>query len=350
MSEVVDVHAHVLPEFYVEAAKSAGHTVPDGMPGWPDWSPEEHIALLDRLRIDRAVLSISSPGVHFGDDRDAAALAAATDDVMSRLTVDHPGRFSFFASLALPDVGGAIAEAARALDLPGCVGVAVESNAHGLYLGDAALDPLWSELDRARSVVFIHPTAPPGWSAADAALPAPALEYLFDTTRTIVDLVAAGVPNRFPRLRFIVPHAGAVLPSLISRVEMFAAGGMLPRWADSPRWDSLWFDLAGAPVPDQLPQLIRRFGTDRLLYGSDYCFTPPGMVGALAEGLDGFAFDEVGADAVGSDRVASDGISRDSGAGRGWRDLTAANTERLFSAPICSTGAADNPTEERYER
>ncbi|MBD1320662.1 amidohydrolase family protein [Gordonia hankookensis] len=285
--ELVDVHAHVLPDWYVDAAKAAGHTTPDAMPGWPTWSVQEHLAMMDQVGIDRSVLSISSPGVHFGDDTAAGSLAVEVNDFMRGLHREHPGRFEYFAALPLPDVGRAINEARRTRDLPGRSGVGIESNAHGVYLGDPALEPLWHELAAQRAVVFVHPTAPPGFDPTLTGYPAPLLEYLFDTTRTIVHLAAAGVLRRHPEIRFIVPHCGAVLPMVLSRVDLFRLAGLVPSDVDGDLgWEQLWFDLAGAPVPDQLGAFSRRFGTGHLLYGSDFCFTPAFAVDLLAKQLD----------------------------------------------------------------
>ena len=65
---LVDIHARFLTDAYVAAAVAAGHRAPDGMPAWPSWSVGAHLATMDSAGIDRAVLSLSSPGVHFGDD------------------------------------------------------------------------------------------------------------------------------------------------------------------------------------------------------------------------------------------------------------------------------------------
>jgi 6-methylsalicylate decarboxylase len=302
----------VLPDWYVAAAQSAGHARPDGMPAWPSWSVEDHLQLMDTAGIARSVLSISSPGVHFGDDVAAAELAIQVNDFMGRLSAENPARFEYFAALPLPDVAGAIAEVRRCLGAPGCAGVGIESNAHGAYLGVHELEPLWRELASRRAVVFIHPTSPPGFAGGgigDLGYPAPLLEFLFDTTRTVVHLAASGVLRRYPEIRFIVPHCGAALPAVISRVELFAAAGMV---ADAPGdfgWDALWFDLAGAPFPDQITALANRFGTDHLLYGSDYCFTPSFAVDLLARKLD-------------TDWPLKGATS--------WRALTAENTRALF--------------------
>ena len=77
---LIDVHAHYVTDSYLAAAIEAGHQNPDGMPGWPRFSVSDKLAMMDRQGIGRAVLSISSPGVHFGDDRSARRLAAEVND------------------------------------------------------------------------------------------------------------------------------------------------------------------------------------------------------------------------------------------------------------------------------
>jgi predicted TIM-barrel fold metal-dependent hydrolase len=102
------------------------------------------------------------------------------------------------------------------------------------------------------------------------------LEFMFETTRAVTDLVLSGVLRRHPDLRIIVPHAGAVLPVLASRIDMFAAA--LAEGADVPSvraaLKTLHFDLAGMPVEEQLAALLAVADPSRLHYGSDFPFTP----------------------------------------------------------------------------
>ena len=67
MSNKIDVHAHYLPHSYRAALLEAGHEQPDGFPQVPAWSVQEHVDAMDRLGIATSLLSISSPGVYFGD-------------------------------------------------------------------------------------------------------------------------------------------------------------------------------------------------------------------------------------------------------------------------------------------
>jgi predicted TIM-barrel fold metal-dependent hydrolase len=306
---LIDVHSHYLPDFYLTAARAAGHLEPDGFQ-WPDWSAPDHLAMMDRLGIAVAVLSVSSPGVHFGDDQAAAALARAVNEAGAQLVLEHPDRFKQFGSLPLPDVGAAVQEAGYALDTLGCVGVAIETNAHGVYLGDSANEPLWTMLAARDAVVFIHPTSPPCWQLVSLGRPRPMLEFIFDTTRAVSDLIFSGVLERHPSIRFVITHCGGALPLLGDRIEAFrrmAGDGGAPTGELLAR---LWYDLAGSPIPHQLNALVSAVGTERLLYGSDYCFTPEPGVAAQIAALDG----DLGPD----DHTT-------------WRQLTTRNAARLWT-------------------
>jgi 6-methylsalicylate decarboxylase len=278
----VDVHAHFLTDDYISAATAAGIEQPDGMPVWPSWTIDQQLSLMQDNGIRHAVLSLSSPGVSFAAD--AAALARHVNDFAAATVAAHPERFSYFASLPLPDVDAAVNEASRSL-ANGAAGVIVMSNAGGTYLGDAALEPLWECLDNRGSIVFVHPTSPPDAGAVSLGRPRPMVEFMFETTRTITDLIFADVVSRYPGLRFLIPHCGSALPLLAARIEQFRSlwpapdgGPPGPRTTDT-QLRGFWYDLAGYPVPTQAAVLRASVGNERILYGSDYCWTPEFAVG-----------------------------------------------------------------------
>ncbi|MDL4818512.1 amidohydrolase family protein [Actinomadura opuntiae] len=307
---LVDVHAHFVTDTYRDLARQAGHQRPDGMPGWPSWDAATHLELMDRWRVRTAMLSISSPGVHFGDDRAARTLARDVNEAGAAIARAHPGRFGHFASLPLPDVPGALEEACYALDVLRSDGVVVETNAGGRYPADPAFAPLWRELDERAAVVFVHPTSPPGCEAVSLGWPRPMLEFLFDSARAATDLVLSGVLARHPRIRWIFTHGGGVLPLLADRLEMFRASFGQGTRATNVRHQlaRLWFDMAGTPFPRQIPAMVDAFGGERLLYGSDYCWTPAALTTAQISALD----------------------TAEQPDGQTWRTLTTRNARELF--------------------
>jgi predicted TIM-barrel fold metal-dependent hydrolase len=257
------------------------------------------------------MLSISSPGTHFGNDAAARRLTREVNDAGAAISRAHPGRFGHFASLPLPDVPGALDQLSYALDELGSDGIAIETNSAGVYLGDHRYEPLYRELNRRRAVVFVHPTSPPCSETTALGRPRPMLEFIFDTTRAVSDLVFTGTLVRYPDIEWVFTHGGGALPLLAERMELFRSvflGDDDPHNAVPRQLRRLWFDIAGTPFPHQVPAAVAAFGAGRLLYGSDYCWTPARGVDAQLASIDQ------------ADQPADDS----------WRSLTTRNATRLL--------------------
>ena len=286
----VDLHAHYLSPAYRKAALAAGQQHPDGMPALPDWSVEQALATMDSVGIAAAALSVSSPGLAFETDGPArTALARTVNDEGAAAVAARPDRLALMATLPLPDVDAAVAEVDRCYDELHVDGVGLHTHYDGVYLGDTRLDPVLAALDARAALVTIHPVSPCGFESVSFGRPRPMVEFLLDTTRTVVNLVLSGALRRYPGIRWVVPHAGAALPVLADRVHRFA-GLLLPPEEDVDVLEALaglYYDLAGMPVPRGLAALLTLVGPDQLVYGSDYPFTPAGTVSDLAGELVG---------------------------------------------------------------
>ncbi len=283
-NQAIDVHAHYLTQAYRQACETAGQFQLDGFP-IPDWRPEAALDLMDSIGIATALLSISSPGVHFGDDRAARTLARQVNVEGMEIGAAHAGRFGLLASLPLPDVEGALTELVYALDTLHADGIALLTHYHGHYLGDPLFEPVMAELDRHHAVAVLHPTSPACWEAVSFGNPRPMLEFPIDTTRAVVNLALSGTLDRYPNIRFVIPHAGGALPVLADRVHSFAA--VFPTAGQQSidvltALSRLYYDLAGTPLPRALPALLNLVEPNRLLYGSDFPFTPAPLVEFLA--------------------------------------------------------------------
>ena len=283
-SNRIDVHFHYLSPEYREKMIDAVGGSPDGFAA-PQWSAEAALAMMDRMGIATGMLSVSSPGVHFGNDGKARVLARSVNEFAARTMTDHRGRFGGFASLPLPDVAGALEEIAYALDTLKLDGIVMLTNFNGVYLGDKRLDPVFDELNRRGAVVFIHPTSPICWQQSALGYPRPMIEFTFDSTRAVVNLIFSGTTARCPKVRFIVPHAGGTLPFLARRIGMFGRGvaGGTPVAAEE-HLRKLYYDLAGSPGSNAIGPLLEMTERSHILYGSDYVHTPEAIVSAhLAE-------------------------------------------------------------------
>ncbi|WP_435282907.1 amidohydrolase family protein [Streptomyces koelreuteriae] len=281
----IDVHQHVVPPFYRDALTRAGIAEAGGR-ALPDWSPEAALDLMDLLRTETAILSVSTPGTGFlTDPGEAVGLARRLNDHSAAVTAEHPARFGWFATLPMPHLGASAKEAERALAELGADGVTLLSNTQGTYLGAEGQDALWRVLDARGAVVFVHPADLP--APAVDGIPPFAADFLLDTTRAAYLLVRNGVPRRFPNIRFVLSHAGGFVPYASHRMAVAIA-------ADTGRspLDTLddlrgfYYDTALSSSPAALPTLLAFARPGHVLFGSDWPFAPAPAGQYFASGLD----------------------------------------------------------------
>lgn len=275
----IDVHAHFLPDFYTEALAKHGLTTVDGGMPLPKWNTALALATMDRLQIDTAMISLSSPSLHFLPTAEKPDLCRKVNLAGHALTVEHPDRFGFFATLPLPDVDAALREITHAFDALNVDGVILETNINGEYLGSPKFANVFHELNRRKAVVFLHPTSPACLDVLSPTRPAPLLEFPLDTTRTIVDMLYNRTFQSNPDIRFIVPHGGAALPALVSRIAAFANLPFIePRPASEQEvfdvLGRLHYDLALSAHPTAFAALRNLAPMTNILFGSDWPFTP----------------------------------------------------------------------------
>jgi len=268
----VDIHHHILPEFFWrETNKEHG---PVGGIAPPPWSQDSTLSFMDDAGIDVAVTSISTPGVHVGNDRHARSLARRCNELSAELIQARPDRFGGFACLPLPDIDGSFDELAYALDVLKLDGIVLFSNARGVYLGDEKLDPLFAELERRKAVVFVHPTASPDPSAHALGLPDSLIDFVADTSRAIAHLHYSNTFARTPNVKYIFSHAGGSIPYLAARFaiidEMGVIHGGAERGTSAETFRRLYWDTALAWHDPVLQLLKSVVGTSQVLYGSDY--------------------------------------------------------------------------------
>jgi 6-methylsalicylate decarboxylase len=186
MAFTIDVHYHILPDVFWRATNEAHGPVGGFAPA--PWSKEAALSYMDDAGIDVAITSISSPGVHMGDDSAARDLARRVNELSAELIRDHPDRFGGYAALPLPDVDGALRELEYGLDVLKLDGVVLFSNARGVYLGDPRFRSLFDELERRAAVVFVHPTASPDSAVRGLGLPDTLIDFTANTTRAVAQL------------------------------------------------------------------------------------------------------------------------------------------------------------------
>jgi len=218
---IVDVHSHaLLPVWLAAAAKaqgiSSGHVSIAGIPA-PEWSVETHLRIMDAHDITASVLSWPR-GAGFLRGQPARDLARAMNEEFASIIARHPTRFGAFAVLPFDDMDAAIEEMIYALDVLKLDGVTSTTQVDGVYLGERRYEAWFAEMNRRAATLFVHPTTPKGFECCDIGLNVSIIEYMFDVTRMIANLVVSGTKARFPQVRLIATHAGGTMPFIAARI------------------------------------------------------------------------------------------------------------------------------------
>jgi len=111
-SRLIDLHHHILPPVYLAEARDRVIAQQQGyLPARVlEWSPQASLTQMDQNGVQTSIVSVSTPGVWFGNTQSARALARKCNEYAAQLVRDYPGRFGFFASVPLPDTQGSVQE------------------------------------------------------------------------------------------------------------------------------------------------------------------------------------------------------------------------------------------------
>jgi aminocarboxymuconate-semialdehyde decarboxylase len=248
----------------------------------------------------RQILSLSAPPIEsINPDRGITLdLATIANDSMADLVRVHPARFpGFIASLPLNYPDESVSELERAVTKLGALGVQIFSNVNGVPLDDPRFLPLFDACDRLRCPILLHPARGAGF--ADY-LGEPKSKYEiwwtfgwpYETSAAMQRLVFSGLFDRFPDIRIVAHHLGAMIPFFEGRIgygldqlgartadEDYAALLAPPRKRPYDYFKMFWADTAVFGSRPATECGLKFFAPDQVVFASDAPFDPEG--GAL---------------------------------------------------------------------
>ena len=226
------------------------------------WDPEKIIAYLDKAGLQMQMLS---------NIPQTLEALRESNDYGASIARKYPSRFGFLAALPTDDPSACLAEIKRARTELNADGFAVTAQYKGVYFSDTSLDPVMVELDRLGAVVFMHPDA---YKPPVQGRPIPLIEVAFETTRTLVDMLYAGVFRKYPNIKLIASHGGGALPLLSDRLELLGTEPWVPnpnkitKQEVKEQLSRLYVDTA-AVGPASLGPALRLVGKGHVVYGAD---------------------------------------------------------------------------------
>jgi predicted TIM-barrel fold metal-dependent hydrolase len=290
---LIDVHSHYMPEAVARALEArteaprifkregkpfieyGERSVAPLTPVF--FEPDLILERMDEAGIDHALLSVSIPGVDWLEEEHGEEVAQAANEETAAIVARYPDRFSGLATVPLQAPQRA-AEVLRHAGPLGLKGAMIYSNVAGEHLDEPSRRVFFDTASALDLPIMLHPTYP---LCAPSMTPGGMIEmvgFLFDTTTAALRLVFDGLYERHPDFKFIVPHAGSLIPYFVGRIDHFGAvqrpgstGNISGPAGDHIR--KFYVDT----VCDSAPALhfcCDFFGVDRIMLGTDHPFWP----------------------------------------------------------------------------
>ena len=287
----IDIHHHFFSPTWVKRVEKANAIQPVlGFDHFKNWTIDRDIEAMDRGNVEKAYLSVTQPGVWFGDVKETTYLARELNEFGAGMQQQKKGRYGLFAVLPLPDMDATLREIEYALDVLKADGVSLLSSYDNKWLGDPSFMPMWKELNRRKAVVYIHATAPGccAWNFQPGILPT-IVELSSDLARAMVSVIHNGVAKATPDVRYIWSHGGGSIWA-----QRFLVGETVESLAREAPADSrlhhfrrFYYDTAAAAAAVHMGILKMIVPNSQILFGSDYPWVEPAKI---AQGLEGAGF------------------------------------------------------------
>ncbi|KAK5171126.1 uncharacterized protein LTR77_004270 [Saxophila tyrrhenica] len=205
------------------------------------------------------------------------------NDQLAQDIKKNPDRFAGFAVLPMADPKECAKELERSVKRLGFVGAMIDNHVHGKYYDGDEYDVFWEKAQELDVPIYLHPTWPsddmnPRYTGnfsegAGRSLGASGWGWHTETGLHILRLFAAGVFDKFPRLKMIIGHFGEMLPFQLQRICNLSV-----RWGNMKRklkevWDeNIWITTSGVWSLDPLRCVLGNTKIDHILYSVDYPF------------------------------------------------------------------------------
>jgi predicted TIM-barrel fold metal-dependent hydrolase len=243
-------------------------------PGSVDLSdPDARLKYMDDLGADVHVLLPSFwLGNQVGNVMTEAAMSRSYNRWLAEVTADSRGRLAWAAHVPVRSIDRAIEEL-RFGKAHGAVSAFLLGQNHGISITDPSMFPLYEVAQELDMVITVHIG---GDSRVFRRQGGNFLhEIVLKVPGSLHGLLAAGLPKRFPRLRWSFLEAGAMwLPFILQeiyRADETAITRDFKDWRAGAREAMAESEIyVTCQADDDLPYLLEYAGQDRLVYGTDF--------------------------------------------------------------------------------
>ena len=300
--EKIDIFCHILPRKYNEVllkkAKSCYYLKTSGSkPALTDL--DIRFRAMDKYEGLRQVLTLGAPPIEYVvSPKDAVELARMANDEMAELVNKYPDRFvAAVANLPMNDMDASLRETERAIKELKFKGIQIASSINGKPLDSPEFLGIYEKMAQYDLPIWLHPTRDnnipdyPDEGFSKYALFV-AFGWPYETTLAMARLVFGGIMEKYPNIKFITHHCGAMLPFFSKRVVLSQAALQAVQAGEvvkltKPPLEYFKRFYGDTVLGGNTPALMcgyAFFGADNLLFASDYPYPGGAEKGDVALG------------------------------------------------------------------
>lgn len=243
------------------------------------------LAEMDAAGIERAVLSLTSPGVQGEPDPGSAVeRARRSNDELAAAVARHPHRYAGFASVPMQDPERAADELERCVTDLGFKGAmlngytTVGSTDAGWYYDHPRYTVFWERLHDLGVPAYLHPRDPlprnQGPYEGHPELFGAVWTFTVETATHALRLITSGLFDRYPNLMIILGHLGETLPHAMWRIDHRLTFMRHLHELQRPAFSYLRANFAvttsGNFHTQALVATMSEIGSDNVLFSADY--------------------------------------------------------------------------------
>ena len=252
---------------------------------------DERFADMDRMGVDVQLVMPPPPQCYHTVALEYAVPAAQMiNDGIAEFVSRHPDRFIPTGTVPMQNGEEATKELERCMSKLKFKGVEILTNVAGRELSDPAFAPFWKKAEELGALVIIHPNGFTEGKRLSRFYFNNIVGNPFETTLALHYLIFDGVLERHPNLKIFAMHGGGYLGAYSGRID-HAWGARSDCQAGLPHPPTHYLKKVYVDsvvfTPEQLEALVRTFGVEHVLMGTDYPFDmlehdPIGHINAVA--------------------------------------------------------------------
>ena len=244
---------------------------------------ERRIRDMDAAGIDRQIIALTAPGVQVLEPALGTSVAIDANDLLAEAVKAHPDRYTGMIAIAPQDPANAVKEMERGVRKLKFRGVILNGHTQGEYHDDPKFWPLYEAAEALDVPIYLHPNSPPRQMIQpflEAGLDGAVYGFGVDTGLHMLRIICAGVFDRFPKLQFIIGHAGEALPFWQYRLDYMHAATLksnrypfmkaLAQPISHYLRHNVYVTNSGVAWQPAIEFCQKIIGVDRVLYAMDY--------------------------------------------------------------------------------